>query len=146
MSTEVIDLRKGDRFVANEPVAGTFGAVDVVIVDLSLGGARISHPLAVKIGTRARLTFKRGDVSASVMGQVVWSHLSRAGNGMSYVSGMRLDGVEAQYAMAINSLLRAGLLKKDTTSMDRKRQLVAERGPRKTLSQPLPTPTGGVES
>jgi hypothetical protein len=145
------DQRKGDRFVATEAIqgtfSGTFGAADVVVLDLSLGGAKLSHPQPIRIGTRARLTFKRGDVSAFAQGQIIWSHLSRAGNGMSYVSGIRLDGVDAQYAMALNSLLRAGALRKDVGSLERKQQLLNERELTRKTTQSRPLPTGGgIES
>jgi hypothetical protein len=145
------DQRKGDRFVATEKIQGTFsgtwGSADVIIIDLSLGGAKLSHPQPIRIGTRARLTFKRGDIAASAQGQVVWSHLSKAGTGMSYVSGIRLDGVEPPYALAINQLLRAGALQKDVGSLERKQQLLNERELTRKTTQSRPIPSGGgVES
>jgi len=145
MNIEVTDLRKGDRFVATDSIAGTFGPTEILVLDLSLGGAKVSHPQPVRIGTRARLTFKRGDVAASVQGHVVWSHLSRTGNGMAYHSGIQLEGVEAHYALAINSLIRAAILQKDVGSLERKRERLLEREQaRKTLSRPIPT-AGTIE-
>lgn len=146
MTIEIIELRKGDRFVATEPVSGTFGPVDVVIVDLSLSGAQLSHPQPLRIGTRGKLTFRRGDVSATVAAHVVWSHLSRTGKGMSYVSGLQLVSVEPQYGMALNSLLRAGVLRKDTDSLERKKERMQEREALRKSQMPRMIPTaGGVE-
>lgn len=142
---EVTDLRRADRFVAVEPISGTFGPAEIVVLDLSLGGAKISHQLPIRIGTRAKISFKRGDVMATVQGVVVWSHLAPGKGGMSYQSGLKLDNVEPQYALAINTLLRANVLRKDTGSLDRKRErLIAREMQRKTLSRQIPT-SGGVE-
>lgn len=146
MTIEIIELRRGDRFVATEPVSGTFGPVDVVIVDLSLGGAQLSHPQPLRIGTRGKLTFRRGDVSATVVAHVVWSHLSKTSGGMSYVSGLKLDAVEPQYGMALNSFLRAGVLRKDSESLSRKKERMIEREQQRKSQQPRIIPTaGGVE-
>jgi hypothetical protein len=143
MTIEIIELRKGDRFPATEPVSGTFGPVEISIVDLSLGGAQISHPQPLRIGTRAKLTFKRGDITAVIEANVVWSHLSRAKSGMSYVSGLKVAAADPQYAMAINALLRAGVLKKDASSLDRKRERMLEREQlRKSQQRIIPTSSG----
>jgi hypothetical protein len=142
MTIEVIDLRKGDRFIATEPISGTFGPAEIVILDLSLGGAKLSHPLPLRIGTRGRIAYKRGDIVVSTPAHVVWSHLARTDQGMVYQSGIKLDDTDPHYAMAINSLLRAGLLRKDVGSLERKRERLLEREQlRKTLSKPIPTAT-----
>jgi hypothetical protein len=128
MSIEVVDLRKGDRFHMVEPITGTFGAVDVALLDLSLTGAQISHALPLRIGTRARLWFKRGDVTAVVHAHVVWSHLAKSTTGaMAYQSGLKVDNADPQYAAALNSMIRAGVLRQDLQSMDKKRQRAIER-------------------
>lgn len=146
MTIEIIELRKGDRFRTTEPVTGTFGPVDVVIVDLSLGGAQLSHALPLRIGTRGKLSFRRGDITATVSARVVWSHLSPTKGGMAYVSGLQLDAVEPPYALAINSLLRAGVLRKDSDSMTRKAERMKEREAQRNTPKPRIIPTaGGVE-
>lgn len=145
MTIEVTDLRRADRFVAVEPVSGTFGPAEMIVLDLSLAGAKISHAQPIRIGTRAKLTFKRGDATATLHAQVVWSHLSPGKGGMSYQSGLKLEGVDAQYALALNTLLRANVLKKDTNSLERKRERLVQRElARKTLTRTIPT-AGGVE-
>jgi hypothetical protein len=145
MTIEIIELRKGDRFLATEQVPGTFGPAEVVIIDLSLGGAKLSHPQPLRIGTRGKLTFKRGDVSATVQAVVVWSHLAPSGRGMSYISGLKYEAVEPAYAMALNALLRAGVLRKETDSLDKKRDRLIEREKlRNSQKRVIPT-SGGVE-
>jgi hypothetical protein len=145
MTIEIVELRRGDRFRVTETLSGTFGAAEVVFLDLSLGGAQLSHPQPLRIGTGAKLSFRLRDVSATVTAHVVWSHLSRTKGGMAYVSGVKLDAVDPQYAMALNSLLRAGVLTKDADSLDRKRERMIERETlRKTQQRVIPT-SGGVE-
>jgi hypothetical protein len=143
MTIEIIELRKGDRFLATEQISGTFGPAEVVVIDLSLGGAKLSHPQPLRIGTHAKLIFKRGDITATVQAHVVWSHLSRAGGGMSYVSGLKLEAVEPQYAMALNALLRAGVLRKEVDSLDKKRERMIEREQlRNSQKRVIPTSSG----
>jgi hypothetical protein len=143
MTIEIIELRKADRFLATETITGTFGQADVVVLDLSLSGARVSHPLPLRIGTHAKLAFKRGDVTASAQAIVVWSHLARATGGMSYVSGLKLEAVEPQYAMALNTLLRGGVLRKEVDSLEKKRERMIEREElRKSQKRVIPTSSG----
>jgi hypothetical protein len=127
MSEDVIDLRKGDRFHAVEPIGGSFGATDVSVINVSVTGAQIMHTQPIRIGTRARLAFRHGEVIVSIVVQVVWSHLWQTPEGHAYRSGVRLDAPEVQYASAVNSLLRAGAVQRDTDSLERKRQRETER-------------------
>jgi hypothetical protein len=146
MTIEIIELRKGERFPTTEPVSGTFGPAEIGIVDLSLGGAQISHPQPLRIGTRGKLTFKRGDIEAAIVAHVVWSHLSRTAGGMSYVSGLKVDAADPHYAMAINALLRAGVLRKDAgSSLDKKRERIAERELQRKSQQRIIPSSGGMQ-
>ena len=143
MTIEIIELRKGDRFLATEQIPGTFGPAEVIVIDLSLGGAKLSHPQPLRIGTHGKLAFKRGDITASAQGVVLWSHLSRAGGGMSYVSGVKLEAVEPQYAMALNAMLRASVLRKETDSLEKKKERMIEREQlRNSQKRVIPTSSG----
>jgi len=140
MTTEVVELRKGDRFNVIEPLTGSFGAAEVAVVNLSLGGAQISHPQPLRIGTKAKLWFRRGDVSVSVQATVVWSHLASATGGMVYKSGIKLDAVDAQYALALNTLVRADVLRHETDSLEKKKQRMQEREEaRKSQARMIPS-------
>jgi hypothetical protein len=127
MNEEVIDLRKGDRFQAVEPIGGSFSAVDVSVINVSVTGAQIMHAQPIRIGTRSRLAFRYGEVTVSVQVQVVWSHLWQTPDGHAYRSGVRLDAADVPYAAAVNSLIRTGALHRDTESLERKRQREMER-------------------
>jgi hypothetical protein len=127
MSYDVADLRKGDRFAFMELVGGTFAANEVTFINVSLGGAQFTHAQPMRIGTRGKLAFRRGDVVVAVPAHVVWSHLGKVGAAMSYTSGVKLDAADPQYAAAINALYKAGVVQRDVESLERKRQRMMER-------------------
>lgn len=127
MNEDVIDLRKGDRFHAVAPIGGSFNSGDVSVINVSPTGAQIMHAQPIRIGTRARLAFQYGEVIASVMAQVVWSHLWQTPDGHAYRSGLRLDAADVAYAAAVNALIKVGAVEHDTESLERKRQRETER-------------------
>lgn len=127
MNEEVIDLRKGDRFQAVEPIGGSFNGIDVSVINVSVTGAQIMHAQPMRIGTRSRLAFQHGEVTVSVQVQVVWSHLWQTPEGLAYRSGVHLDATDVPYATAVNALIRSGTLHRDTESLERKRQREEER-------------------
>ena len=142
----VEELRKTDRFVVIAPVAATFGASDTLVVNFSITGAQISHPQPMRIGTMARLSFHRGDAFASVQARVIWSHAANAAGGtLVYRTGLRLENVDAHYALALNTLLRAGAVQRDIESLDKKRKRDEERE-EKRKSGPKVIPFGGPPS
>ena len=144
MNDEVIDLRKGDRFIVAEPIAGACGGVDVALLNVSLGGAQLLHAQPLRIGTRATLTFTHRDVTASVVVHVVWSRLSPTEQGLRYRTGIRLDEPNVQYAAALNALLRASRIVLDSDSMARKREREREREEkRKSGPKPVVGPATG---
>ena len=128
----VEELRKTDRFAAVEPIAGTFGPADASVVDLSVGGAQITHAQPIRIGTTGRLTFRRGDVAVATHARVIWSHVAPGPGGkLVYRSGLKIEAIDASYAMAINSLIRAGAIRQAIDSLDRKRERLIEREEKK---------------
>lgn len=127
MNEEVIDLRKGDRFIVVEPIAGACGGVDITLLNVGLGGAQLVHAQPLRIGTRGTLTFTHRDISASVVVHVVWSRLAPTEQGLRYRTGVRLDEPSVQYAAALNALLRASRIVLDSASMERKRERERER-------------------
>jgi hypothetical protein len=128
MTTDVTDLRRGDRFNVIEPVTGSFGPAEIAVLNLSLGGVQISHPQPLRIGTRGKLWFRRGEVAVTIQATVVWSRLVRSTSGtMAYRTGLKLEAVDAPFALAINSMMRAGIIRQDVESLDKKRARLAER-------------------
>jgi hypothetical protein len=133
----VIDLRKSERFQVLEQLDGLFGVVEVTLLNVALGGVQLGHAQPLRIGTRARFVFHRGDIAVSIAGRVVWSHLSQTEAGLLYKSGVQLDDGEVQYAAALATFLRAGIIARDTSSLDRKRQRELEREQRRASSSKM---------
>jgi hypothetical protein len=130
MSIEVQDLRKGVRFLAVAPLAGTYGASEVTVINISLGGAQLMHAQPLRIGTRAKLWFQTGDVVCTTQALVLWSHLSQHANESGkfmYTSGMQIEAPEPSYAASLNALFTRGMIRKDTNSLENKRQRLLER-------------------
>ena len=130
MTPEISDLRGAERFVIVDPLAGTFGPVNVKIIDVSTIGAQIEHPQPLRMGTRARLSFTRGDISATVQGVTMWSHLSTtadANGKYMYVSGVRVESGNQELAIALNQLFKRGIVRRDRESLERKRKRILER-------------------
>lgn len=130
MTPDASDLRKGERFAAVALIAGTFGPSEMTITNLGIAGVQIAHAHPMRIGTRARLAFHRGDLTVVTQARLLWSHLSQtpdASGKLLYVSGLRLENPDAQYANALNTLFRNGALQLDTESMEKKRVRLAER-------------------
>lgn len=138
---QVEELRKTDRFTALEPIDGTFGPAEALVLNVSIGGAQISHPIPIRIGTTGRLAFRRGDVVVTTQARVLWSHVAPGPGGkLVYRSGLKIEAVDPSYAMAINSLIRAGAIRQDLDSMDKKRKRMIEREEKKK-SGPKMIPT-----
>jgi hypothetical protein len=128
----VEELRKTDRFVVIAPVAATFGSSDTLVVNFSITGVQISHPQPIRIGTVARLSFHRGEAFASVEARVIWSHAAKSPGGtLVYRTGLRIENVDAHYALALNTLLRADAVQRDRDSLERKRRRDEEREEKK---------------
>jgi PilZ domain-containing protein len=100
-------------------MAGNFGSAPVTLVDLAEQGAQIEHPQPLRLATKGRLWFKRGDVSVSLHAFVVWSRLSGK---MGYRSGLRIDEGAEDFGQAIRKLATHGVIKLDAESLERKRE------------------------
>jgi hypothetical protein len=138
---EVIDvkeLRSGERWLLAEPVMGSFGAVEVTVVNVAEQGAQLTHAQPLRLATRARLWFRRGTVAANVHGMIVWSHLSKTPNDDGkylYHSGVRIESAADEFANTMMELSSQQLLRRDSGSLERKRlrQLDRDRAPRPSM-------------
>ena len=131
--------RGADRFVVNEPLAGSFGSAGVTILNMADLGVQVEHAQPLRLATKARLWFKRAEISASVQGIVVWSHLSRTPNEegkLLYRTGLRIEEGAKQFTEAMELLAVRGLIRLDTDSLERKRLELAAREKART-SKPI---------
>ncbi len=130
MSPDIKDLRAIERYVVVEALLGSFGAASVKLLDIAEQGAQIEHAQPLRLGARARLWFKRGEVSASVHALVIWSRLSDKPNDegkLLYRSGLRVEDTQQSFAPAIQALADHGVIRRDTESLERKRRKFVER-------------------
>jgi hypothetical protein len=126
----VDDLRGAERFTAVEPLFATFAANPIDIVDLSTIGAQIEHVLPIRLGTVARFMIQRREVTIDVKGLLIWSRLSEkpaADGKFLYRSGLRIEGGNAEYALGLHMLIKAGALKRELDTLERKRRRLIER-------------------
>jgi hypothetical protein len=122
---EVSELRGTERYVFAEAVEGRFGSTDVTLLNASTRGAQVAHAQPIRLGTTARLWFKRGDVSVSVQALSIWSHLSKTPNEKGkylYSTGLRIEHQASEYETALQALLDREVISPDPESLDRKRK------------------------
>jgi hypothetical protein len=127
---EVKNLRSAERWWLVESIVGSFGAAEVTVVNVTEQGAHLIHAQPLRLATRARLRFKRGEIMANVPGMVVWSHLSKTPNEkgkLLYESGLRIEPEGDEFARVVAALGRQQLLRQDAESMERKRRRMEER-------------------
>lgn len=124
------DVRAAERFRTAEELPGSFGSASVALLDVSACGAQIEHSQPLRLGTRGRFWFRRGQVGASVQALTVWSHLSRTPNAQGkylYHSGLKLEAQNSDYERALQELLEHGVITPDRDSLERKRKRELER-------------------
>jgi hypothetical protein len=127
---QVKNLRSTERWWLVESIVGSFGSAEVTVVNVTEQGAHLIHAQPLRLATRARLRFKRGEIMANVPGMVVWSHLSKTPNEkgkLLYESGLRIEPEGDEFAGVVAALGRQCLLRQDVESMERKRRRMEER-------------------
>ena len=135
------ELRSAERYVAKEPIPGSFGAASVTILNISDRGLMIEHAQPLRIATKGRLWFKQSDITVAVQAIVVWSYLSKQPNAKGkylYRSGLRIDSGADDLAAAREKLTALGLVAVDLDSLERKRAKSA--APKPPVATPKPQP------
>lgn len=137
--TEIREQRLEERYVVKEALSGSFGAAAIRVLDVSQQGMQIEHPQPLRLATRSRLWFKRGDIALSVQGVVIWSRLSKTPNNegkLLYRSGIRLVGEGDEMTAAIQALSDRGVIHRDPESLDRKKKLVQKKEDERAAPKP----------
>jgi hypothetical protein len=126
----ILDLRRGARYITSATLRGSFGASEVVVIDLANAGLRIAHSHPLRIGTSARLWFQGINASISMQARVIWSHLSKTTDDkgkLLYSSGLKIEHPDSAYPDALQALASQGMIRLESDSLDRKRQRIEER-------------------
>lgn len=127
---DVAEHRTSARYIAVEPLVGSYGAASVTLLDIGERGAQIEHAQPLRLGTTARLWFKWGHVTVSLQAITVWSHLSKKPNDKGkylYHSGVRIEKAEEALGDALRDLATRGVLKMDSESLERKKQRLEDK-------------------
>ena len=128
---EVRELRRHVRFLLEEPLAGTFGATPVAILNISGGGLQIEHAEPLKVGSHAsvRLAVRLMNEETMFPASIVWSKLSTTTDPHGkhlYRSGMCIaQAHDSTYGFLGRLIRTAGRL--DADSLERKRLAMVER-------------------
>ena len=134
---DVKNLRGTERFDLTEPLGGSFGSASVTILNMSVDGVKVEHAQPIRLGTKARLWFRRADIAVSVQALLMWSHLSKTPNDKGkylYNSGLRIDTTGNEFSLALQGLLDQGVAIQDAESLDKKRKRQLERTRDKTAT------------
>ena len=122
---DVEELRGTERLVFPKPVSGSYGSAAVEMMNVSARGAQIAHAQPLRLGMRARLWFKIGDVAVSTQALTIWSHLSKVPNEQGkylYQSGVRVEQADTQYETSLQALLDHGVIEPDPESLEKKKK------------------------
>jgi hypothetical protein len=135
MNPDFSDLRGSERYVVAEKLIGSFGVAEVSVLNIAEQGAQIEHAQPLRLATKGRLWFKRGDVAVSLHAIVVWSKLSKTPNDQGkylYRSGLRVEETApSDFLLAMQRLAEHGVIKRDDDSLNRKKRRHEERAQEK---------------
>jgi hypothetical protein len=141
--TDLRELRSYDRYLPVDRILGSFGAGEVIVIDLSRDGAQIEHSVPVRVATVGRFWFKHAHVTVSAQALSVWSKLARQRTTEGkpiFRSGLRIeDGVD-EFGRALVELTDHNLVYRDAKTLQRKRKLRENQSHRLTPIERMQAP------
>lgn len=101
--------RRVQRVHLPQPLIARLGTAQVVVIDVSVLGARIEHTAALSAGAAARLVFKWEDADITVECRIVRSRLERFSVGADgltvYHSGLEFMNMAASTKAALKNMI-----------------------------------------
>lgn len=101
--------RRVQRVHLAQPLIARLGAVQVVLVDISLLGARVEHHVPIQAGARTELSFVWDDEEITTECRVVRSRLERFSVGADgltiYHSGLEFDAITADTKKRLKKMI-----------------------------------------
>jgi hypothetical protein len=101
--------RRVQRVRLAQPIVAKLGSVQVVLVDLSVLGARIEHHVPLHAGTYSRFAFRWDGEEVSVEARIVRSRLERFSVGTDgltvYHSGLEFENVSRPALQLIKTMI-----------------------------------------
>lgn len=101
--------RRVERVHLAQPLVARLGATQVILVDLSVMGARVEHHVPLIAGAYSKLTFHWDDLTIAVDCRIVRSRLERfsaGADGMTiYHSGLEFEGLVPETRARIKQMI-----------------------------------------
>jgi len=101
--------RRVQRVRLAPPLIARLGAAQVVLVDISVMGARIEHHMSLTAGSRARLAFSWGDEEIQAECRIVRSRLERFSVGSDgltiYHSGLEFEEADTEAKAKLKEMI-----------------------------------------
>ncbi|MFL6246640.1 MAG: PilZ domain-containing protein [Thermoanaerobaculia bacterium] len=101
--------RRVERVHLAQPLAARLGATQVILVDLSVMGARVEHHVPLIAGAYSQLTFRSDDVIFGIECRIVRSRLERfsaGSDGMTiYHSGLEFERLSQDMRTRLKQLI-----------------------------------------
>ncbi|HKS21717.1 MAG TPA: PilZ domain-containing protein [Thermoanaerobaculia bacterium] len=121
-TTRIEELRGGDRFAMQQPLAGTFGGAPVTIENLSVRGARIVTAATLAPARQAAFSF----LNVEVIAQVAWCAIKSL-DPTTYRAGLAIAEKAELMRLAIGQLCESGHAILDTQSLALKLKIIRAR-------------------
>ena len=101
--------RRVQRIQLAQPLMGRLGATPVVLVDISILGARVEHTVPLQAGARARLSFVWEDEEMTMEAHIVRSRLERFSVGADgltvYHSGLEFEEMPVDVKARLKTMI-----------------------------------------
>src|SRR5258708_39113165 len=103
--------RRVQRVHLAQPLIARLGAIDVVLVDISILGVRIEHHMPLSAGAHSRLSFRWGDEEIVTDCRIVRFRLERFSVGAEgltiYHSGLEFESIADETKRKIKTMIES---------------------------------------
>jgi hypothetical protein len=107
--------RRVERVHLAQPLVARLGSTQVILVDLSVLGARVEHHVPLIAGAYSQLTFRWEDMTLAIDCRIVRSRLERfsaGADGMTiYHSGLEFESVPAETRTRVKQMLAGFIMR-----------------------------------
>jgi hypothetical protein len=104
-----------ERIHLAQPLIARLGATQVVLVDVSVMGARVEHHVPLIAGAHSRLTFQWDETPVTIDCRIVRSRLERFSAGADgltvYHSGLEFDGVGTETKRMLRQMISGFIIR-----------------------------------
>lgn len=128
---DVVDSRRGPRFLLDPPIRGTFDDVEIDIYNIGENGLQAEFREKMMRGRfgEVRFTLPISPRVIRLQGRITWCRqaIKRQSLAWPYRCGIKVEHIHALTIDALAELLRRKLVRPDRNSLERKRKLLMQR-------------------